>query len=207
MSKSTNFPFHPPPATIQPMKIILVPHKTLRKTATPITKIDKKITSFLKELTNTLDQSRNPKGAGLAANQVDKLYRAFATNIPLPGENTPTMRTFINPKLVGTKGDQEIANEKKDGWMEGCLSIPKLYGPVPRWNTVTLEFQILENDELVTKTETFTDFAASLMQHELDHLDGVLFTDYSLKYDLPLFAENPQTNKMEEIDKSIVEAW
>jgi peptide deformylase len=78
---------------------------------------------------------------------------------------------------------------------------------VPRWPWIEVEFQELIQDELVEKKERFEWFAARVMQHEIDHLDGILFTDYSLEYDLPVYQEDPETEKMHRVKPAILETF
>jgi peptide deformylase len=83
----------------------------------------------------------------------------------------------------------EAAQPNAEADLEGCLSIPGIYGPVPRWSWIELEYQLVQDGELVTKTERFTDFTARIIQHEYDHLQGVLFTDHILEYGLPAYVQ------------------
>lgn len=184
------------------MKIITVPHPTLRSTASPVTLVDKKLIELIHDLEETLLETNNPKGVGLAAPQVDKLKRIFALNI---AEDNRELRSVINPVIVKHSTEVTFGPEKDEPILEGCLSIPGIYGPVPRWQWVELEYAVLEGTDLVPKQERFEDYGARVVQHELDHLDGVLFTDYSIKYDLPLYKEKRRGKKMEEIDKSLLQ--
>lgn len=184
------------------MKIITVPHPTLRSVASAVTLVDKKLFEFLKALEETLLETRNPKGVGLAAPQVDKLKRVFAINF---AEDNRDLRSVINPVITEHSTEVTYGPDKEEPYLEGCLSIPGIYGPVPRWEWVELQYEVVKNNELVRQNERFEDYGARVIQHELDHLDGVLFTDYSLKYDLPLYKEKRGSKKMEEIDKSLLQ--
>ncbi len=176
------------------MKIITAPHPTLRKKSKPIKKVDTKLLQFIKKLKQTLESAHNPEGVGLAAPQVNKSWRLFATR-ELDKNRT---RLFINPTITKHSQNKELGENKKPQ-LEGCLSLPDYYAPVPRWQWVDLEFAILENDQLITKREKFIDFKARVVQHELDHLDGILFIDHSLEHDLPVYKVNEETQKLEEI--------
>lgn len=178
------------------MKIITVPHPTLRQTAAEVKVVDKKLKKFVKDLQETLAGTRNPPGVGLAATQVNDLHRVFATYLD------KQLKSYINPAIINRSERLELGQEGEDPYYEGCLSIPGVYGPVPRHQWVDLRFQEIDGESLVTKEQRFTDFAARVVQHELDHLDGILFIDYSLKLNLPLFKENKKTKKFEEIDPS-----
>lgn len=179
------------------MKIITIPHPTLRGTAKPVSIVDKKLKKFVVDLEKTLAETINPQGVGLAAPQVDTNYRIFATRF-----DKKDLRSYINPEIITHSDDIVLGKEEKDPYLEGCLSIPGIYGPVPRYQWLDLRYQVIENDELVTHEENFTDFSARVIQHELDHLNGILFIDYTLELDLPLYQENKTNKKLEEIDSS-----
>jgi peptide deformylase len=189
------------------MKILIAPHPTLRSVAAAVEHVDKKLTSLITDLGTTLKKKDDPPGVGLAAPQVQVLKRFFATYLPITeAEDSPQfLRVIINP-VVTDMSDTVVFGPKKDEQrLEGCLSIPDIYGPVPRWKWIEYEFLELENSVLVPKKERFADFPARVMQHEFDHLEGILFTDYSLKHDLPIFKENKKTKELEKVDKAIIE--
>lgn len=171
------------------MKIITVPHPVLRQTAKQIEKVDKKLLQFLDELQSSLANKQDPPGVGLAAPQVGKSWRIFATQLvddPLKRNYQP-LEVFINPVITAHSQDRVLGKNKDNVDLEGCLSVPNLYGPVPRWSWLDLSYQVLENGQLVNKKRHFEDFNARIIQHEYDHLDGILFTDYILQYNLPLY--------------------
>ncbi len=126
----------------------------------------------LKQLIDDLfDTKLAYSGAGLAAPQIDEPWRVFVIGmshnprypdaVPLPE------RVLINPVI------KSIGNELISGW-EGCLSVPGLRGEVNRWQRIRLKWQDREGD---SHTEELHDFHARVVQHEQDHLDGVLFPD------------------------------
>lgn len=193
------------------MKIIIAPHEGLRTKAKIVKRVDKKLVDFVNQLGATLRGSNKPAGVGLAAPQVDKSWRIFTTNLSPDGkrDNSQTnIRAFINP--VMTKHSQKLTfgPDKKYPTLEGCLSIKSLYGPVPRSQWAEFEWQELENEKLVNRKGRFEDFAARVMQHELDHLEGILFTDYILDYDLPIYQESKDGKKLAELEnRSILEMF
>lgn len=191
------------------MKIVTAPHPALRKEADPVTEVTSELRSFIDELHQTLAETRNPRGVGLAAPQVDTNWALFATNIGQTESLPPTPRIFLNPIVTDHSKKLVLGRKKSEPRLEGCLSIPGLYGPVPRWEWIELRYDVLDphEDRLVEKTERFSDFAARLALHETDHLHGILFTDYSLEHDLPVYQEDPITKKHHEIDRSILEMW
>ncbi|MDH5533074.1 MAG: peptide deformylase [Candidatus Pacebacteria bacterium] len=184
------------------MKIISAPHQTLRQKAIEVKTVDKKLIKFIEELELTLKNKENPKGVGLAAPQVDKKLRIFTTQLSnidnFDDENSLEIKHYINPIITKHAGKQTFGPDKNNPQLEGCLSIPKIYAPVPRWEWVELEYMMLENGKLIPQKERFDDFYARVIQHEADHLDGILFTDYALEYDLPVYFENNKTGKLEE---------
>lgn len=149
--------------------IVQTPNQVLITVAKPVAKIDKKITSIIADMTATLKAADNPKGVGLAAPQIGVSLRIFLIR---PEEDDP-IRVIINPTIVEksshiTKG---IPYRKKH--LEGCLSIPHIWGMVKRHTSLTLQFM----DENGQKhEEIFEEFPAIIVQHEIDHLDGILFT-------------------------------
>lgn len=187
------------------MQIITIPHPTLRQKAAPITRVDKKLVDFVKNLGQTLANHNNPRGVGLAANQVNKKIAVFSTLVANDSSKTPRLRIFINPKIVDRSDQTTIglsAGDKKP-FEEGCLSMPKLYGAVPRSSWIKLTYDQIVANELVAQTEIFENLAARVVQHELDHLLGVLFTDYSATTGLPVFKE-VKSNRWEEVDPKLL---
>lgn len=189
------------------MKIITVPHQTLRATATQVEVVDKKLRQFIKDLETTLAKKNNPRGVGLAATQVNTKWRVFSTQLPVtPDSETYQLRTFINPRITDHSQKHTFGNDPKDPTLEGCLSIPGFYGPIPRWDWLDLAYDFIDGDELKTNHEHFSDFAARVVQHEHDHLNGVLFIDYTVQFDLPLYQEDPRTEKLHELEPEFIQA-
>lgn len=106
------------------------------------------------------------EGVGLAANQVDLPYRLFVVNLEADPAAKDQECVFINPVISSRKGMQESE--------EGCLSIPGLYGPVKRPEKVTISAYNLAGNEIQGEVNGLL---ARVVQHETDHLDGVLFID------------------------------
>ncbi len=189
------------------MKIITVPNPTLRSSTTTVAIVDKKLRQFLNEFGDTLVKKDNPKGVGLAAPQVDVKWQIFATQLPAePDSEEYLLRTFINPRITDHSEKYTYGGTAKDPTLEGCLSIPGIYGPVPRWQWVDLTYDFISGNELKTTTEHFVDFTARVVQHEQDHLAGILFIDHTVEYDLPLYKEDPQTDKLDELEPEFVMA-
>jgi len=109
------------------------------------------------------------KGVGIAAPQVGINRRVIFVQ-RLDKENTP-FEIYYNPLITEKRGDME------EGW-EGCLSVPDGFGKVMRWLDITVEHDIAESDgKIIRFSENISGFTAIIFQHEIDHLDGVLFID------------------------------
>ncbi len=180
-------------------KIITIPNPTLRAVTKEINKVDKKLINFIKDLETTLLNTSNHQGVGLASPQVDKSLRAFTIHL-----NKQTT-TFINPIITKKSSSLSLGKDEADPDLEGCFSIPELYAPVPRHTWIEVEYQVLKNNKLVSTKDRLNNFHARVFQHELDHLDGILFTDYALQYDLPVYRQIK--NKYEEVDHSLLELF
>ena len=183
------------------MKIITIPHLTLRQQAKTVSDpSNKNFQQFVKKMEKTLLKTNNPKGVGLAGPQVNKLYRVFLTTL----ENQ--VISYINPQIIEHSKKHTLGPDPENPKLEGCLSMPTLYGPVPRWEWVEVSYQTLKDGKVVNKKDRFEDFHARVVQHEIDHLEGILFTDYSLEYDLPVYRE--EKKKLVEItDRSVLKLY
>jgi len=176
------------------LNILTVPDKRLREISQPIAEIDKKLLDFVEELKDTLKGTTNPPGVGLSGVQVGKLIRGFVTYLPkkpgLPAkfwnDKTLEMVAYINPEIVSKSRKMTLGGKRGKPFMEGCLSIPSIYGPVYRHEWVKLKWQ---NEAGDGQNKKFSGFPARVIQHEMDHLNGILFTDYSLKDKLPIYEE------------------
>lgn len=182
--------------------IITVPHPTLRQKSKPVTEVTGELVQLIDDLEDSLLKKRNPKGVGLSAPQIDAKLAVFSTLLSEDGERDgkTVLHSYINPRIIKHSKDKTFGPDPENPILEGCLSIPYIYGPVPRYGWLELEFEIIENDQLKTVSHSYQDFFARVIQHELDHLHGILFTDYSLEFDLPIYEEI--NKKMELIDKS-----
>lgn len=163
--------------------IVTVPHPVLRQQAKPVTKVDTRLIKLIAEMKTALLAAKDPQGVGLAAPQVGVPLRLFLIRPDL--RRKPSV--FINPEILNYSQRLQSPHNK-DGVYEGCLSIPHHYAPLKRSMSVTVKFQTLDKDnQLIDKEETFTGFAAHIIQHETDHLNGVLFIDHVLSQNSKLF--------------------
>lgn len=134
--------------------------EVLSKKSHPVTQFDRKLHILLDDMKETL---KDADGAGLAAPQVGILRR-----VVIVADANGEMTELINPEIVSVEGEQE--------GFEGCLSVPRLYGMVKRPMTVTVKAQ--DRDGSVF-TMTGQGLMARAFCHEIDHLDGILFTKYA----------------------------
>lgn len=145
------------------MKIVHYPHPALRCQARQVAAIDKDIRLQVGEM---FDLMYEAKGLGLAATQVALPFQFIVMNISGDPELKENEQVFINPVLVERKGTMEGE--------EGCLSFPGLFQKVRRAKTVKVAAYNLEGKPVEVVA---SDLAARAWQHEIDHLNGVLFID------------------------------
>ncbi len=144
------------------MHIVHYPHPTLRYKSKPVKRVDAELRKVVRQM---FDLMYEANGIGLAANQVDLPLRLFVVNLaanPDEGEEL----VFLNPVVSFPKGSEEAE--------EGCLSLPGVYGPVVRPARVRVNAYNLSGQEMSAELEGMY---ARVVQHELDHLDGVVFPD------------------------------
>ena len=135
-------------------------NEILRKKSEPVKEITKKTQKFIKEMEKVM---KTENGVGLAAPQVGENIRIIV-NL-LNGKNVTPM---INPEIIEHSDEVELGEE-------GCLSLPGVWGKVERFKAITLRYKTPKGQDITLKLEGFN---ARIVQHEIDHLDGVLFTDY-----------------------------
>jgi len=169
------------------MKILVSPHPTLRKVAQEIKQYDKKLERLIKDMTITLKSAKDPEGVGLAAPQVGVSRRLLLLNL------NNNIEAIINPQVIKQSEAllSSVYTKKKDRWLEGCLSLPGLWGFVDRPYAVDVAYFTPKNGVLVSNTRHFEGVESSYILHEIDHLDGVLFTDRILEQDGTIFKESP----------------
>ncbi|PIU33075.1 peptide deformylase [Candidatus Woesebacteria bacterium CG_4_10_14_0_2_um_filter_39_14] len=154
-------------------KIITIPHPLLRQKSKPVRKIDKKIEKVIVDLLETVKNASEPEGLGLSAIQIAQTLRIFVAKT---GKN---FEVFINPKITfSSKKTLKEVLKKEQQFFEGCLSIPGIYGFVDRPYQIKMEWQ---DEKGKKKVKEFKNRLAICLQHELDHLNGILFIDRLLK--------------------------
>ena len=174
------------------LKIVTIPNSILATVTKKVEQFDDSLRKLVKDMDQTLAAQVNPQGVGLAAPQVGINLSVFIIK-PTPDAKT---EAFINPKILklthphGAKSEpthpQGASKTKKKTKLEGCLSIPKIWGGVKRAPEIFLEYK-----DVIGKTHKkwFSGFKAVIIQHELDHLKGILFTQRALEQNAELYEE------------------
>ena len=144
------------------LEILKYPHPILQKKTEPVSRIDDTIRQLVQSMAETMYAA---PGVGLAAPQVGIPLRLAVLDVTKANEPKDLL-VLINPEIVASEGECS--------WEEGCLSIPDCNEEVKRLKKVSVRFQNLEGRE---NTVTAEDLLSIALQHEIDHLDGILFID------------------------------
>lgn len=175
------------------LQIVKAPSEILRQQLMPVAKVDKDVIKILKEMEDTLKAQKDPVGVGLAANQVGlnlRIFLAVINNIIIP---------FINPEILEVGKELYPSKDSKNPLLEGCLSLHGFYGPVKRPKSITIRAITLSpntpktpnlpnNPKYYTlQTKKYVNFPAEIIQHEVDHLNGILFVQRILEQNAKLY--------------------
>ena len=149
-------------------KVLLQGDKALLRPSRVVTEFNERLHQLLDDLQETNDQN---EGMGMAAPQVGVLRRAFVV-VDLSGAEDVTIE-FVNPEIIETSEETEEA-------AEGCLSVPNIWAMVTRFKSIKVKAQ----DRHGASFELFTDdpYMSRAIQHELDHINGALFTQNAGRY-------------------------
>ena len=147
---------------MSPLQLITYPHPTLRHPSKPIVRVDALLKELVEQMFEIMYEFR---GVGLAANQVNLPIRLFIANPSGNREEGPEM-VFINPVINKAKGTAEAE--------EGCLSLPGINAHVKRNKSLQINAYDLSGNEIKADVDGFL---GRIIQHEIDHLDGVMFID------------------------------
>lgn len=158
------------------MEIVKYGHPSLRWKAKPLTEISPEFKATVAKMFELMYEAR---GIGLAATQVGLPYRFFIVNTTADPAEKDEELVFINPEIIRKKGNVEGE--------EGCLSLPELYGMVPRAEEIVLEAYDLDGQGFEMEC---SEILARVVQHENDHLDGVLFIDRMSEEDVAELERN-----------------
>lgn len=141
-------------------EILEIPHPMLRQRARRVRRIDKRILNLAHDMVETM---REAGGVGLAANQVGELRRLIVLQIPDEEE----ARIYFNPEIIKREGTREVE--------EGCLSYPGYRAVIER--SAWIRFGALDHTEKTIKVKA-EGLLAQAMEHEVDHLNGILYLDH-----------------------------
>jgi peptide deformylase len=150
-------------------EIVTIPDPVLRRKARKVTDVDADVRKLINEMVESM---REAPGVGLAAPQVGVSSRVIVVEFgdeEDEDENAPKkLYALINPEIVEASEDEKVMG------IEGCLSIPRLVGEVERFQRITIKGQNRHGKPVKLKAEGWL---ARIFQHEIDHLDGILYTD------------------------------
>jgi len=152
-------------------EIVTLPDPVLRRKARTVTRFEAELQTLVDDMIETM---RVAPGVGLAAPQVGVSNRLIVVEYPEDDEQEDSPKKLyvvVNPEI------KEISEETEMG-IEGCLSIPRLHGEVERALAVTVKGQTRHGQPFKIKAK---DWLARIFQHEIDHLNGVVFTDRATK--------------------------
>ena len=145
-------------------EILVVPDPVLKKVSAPVEAVDDELRALMDDMLETMYAA---PGIGLAAIQVGVPKRVIVMDLARDGEE-PQPRYYVNPEILW-------ASEETAPYEEGCLSIPDIYDEVERPSQVKLKYLDYNGAEVIEDAEGLY---AVCIQHEMDHLKGVLFIDY-----------------------------
>ncbi|GLR24231.1 MULTISPECIES: peptide deformylase [Alphaproteobacteria] len=148
--------------TIKPL--IILPDPLLRQVSAPIERVDAELQKLADDMLETMYEA---PGIGLAAIQVGVARRLLVIDVAKEGEGKRP-QVFINPEIITSSDERSV-------YEEGCLSIPDYYAEVERPAFVTVKSLDREGKEQLTKADGLL---ATCLQHEIDHLNGILFIDH-----------------------------
>jgi len=148
--------------TIKPL--IILPDPLLRQVSKPIERVDSDLQRLADDM---LDTMYDAPGIGLAAIQIGVPRRMLVIDVAREGEEKQPL-VFINPEIVASSDERSV-------YEEGCLSIPDYYAEVERPATVSVKYLDRDGKEQTVEADSLL---ATCLQHEIDHLNGVLFIDH-----------------------------
>ena len=145
-------------------EILVVPDPVLKQVSKPVERVDDDLRALMDDMLETMYAA---PGIGLAAVQIGVPHRVIVMDLAREGE-PPAPRHFVNPEILW-------ASEETAPYEEGCLSVPEIYDEVERPAKVRLRYLNYQGETIEEEAEGVY---AVCIQHEMDHLDGVLFIDH-----------------------------
>ena len=164
-------------------KILIEPNKILRQVSQPVIEVNKEIQSILDDMLETMYSAN---GIGLAAIQIGVPKNLVVIDL-LTKEKKNNPMFFVNPKILKK-------SSKMSKYEEGCLSIPNLFAEVKRPSECEIEYLDYEGNKKSLKA---TGLLATCIQHEIDHLKGILFIDYLSKLKRDIILKKLSKQKLE----------
>jgi len=154
------------------MRIHTVPDPILRQKAKSIAKIDKKVQRLVNEMSVFLKKGDEGKmmGVGLAAPQIGVSQRI----VVVWSRGSKNFITMINPEIIWKSKRTKLGVPESKNPLEGCLSVPGFWGKVRRYSVVKVSYLTPSGQRVIRK---FKGITGVIVQHEIDHLNGILFTD------------------------------
>lgn len=177
--------------------IVLAPNPVLTTPAQPVTDFGKSVKKLVEKMSETLLACTNPKGVGLAAAQIGEPYRVFITR---PTEEVP-VQVFINPEMVNQSDVKTDGVPERKNKLEGCLSIPKIWGKVKRAASITIRYYDQSGS---VHEKNFKGFMATIIQHEIDHINGILYTQRVLEQKSKLYQATKDKEGKEVLEEIIM---
>lgn len=170
------------------LKLRIVPDPVLRKVATPTGGVDKETARFMQEMLATMYEGR---GVGLAAPQVGELKRIIVVDV---AEQQDPAKAFL-------MADPEILSRSEESftYKEGCLSIPGQFAEITRPKRIHVAYTDIHNKRIEMDAE---DLMSTCIQHEIDHLNGVLFVDYLSKLKRDMLLKKVEKQQRMDVEES-----
>lgn len=162
-----------------------LPDEKIRDKSDEVIAFDKHLHSIVRNLADTAQAQTNPVALGLAAPQIDVFKKVFVARI------RNKFKPFVNAKIVKSSKEESTL-------LEGCFSVRKIYGQVIRPSEITIEAQDQNGKKIV---KHYKGLAAKIIQHEIDHLTGILFVDHVRQQNGKLF----RTEKDKKGNEQLVE--
>lgn len=173
--------------------IITLPNEHLRQKSRKIHVVTKEIEKLAKDMTDAAldweDSRPHEISAALAAVQIDQLERAVIIRSDFDDKANRDFTTLLNPEIVKYEGD--LVSD-----FEGCLSVSNVYGKVPRYSKIRVKAVDMEGNEIRLKAEGFL---ARVLQHEIDHCNGVVFIDH-IKDEIEAFYTLDKKGELKPLD-------
>ncbi|BAI73043.1 peptide deformylase [Azospirillum sp. B510] len=165
------------------LPILVAPHPILKRKAQPVAEVDARVVKLMDDMVETMYDAA---GIGLAAPQVGVLDRVIVVDVHEKGEPPNPIR-LANPEIIWSSEDKAVCEE-------GCLSVPEQYAEVTRPQRVRVRYLDERNQPQEIEAEGML---ATCLQHEIDHLNGVLFVDY-----LSMLKRNILLKKVQKMQKA-----